>query len=96
MSALKESIVAWKAKLTETDPDAIHIGMSSCPLCLRHYNHDCAGCPIEEDTGLIWCGNTPYPDANEALTCWCEGTGSRKDFVKAAKKMIKYMEKLDG
>jgi len=73
--ALKASIAAWERKITETGPERINTGRSSCPLCILHLDATiphCTNCPIFQKTGRRYCAETPYVEASWALEGWRE------------------------
>lgn len=49
----------------------IKIGAKHCPLCKEFNNKNirdadkCINCPIAEDTGVLFCENTPYEDIED-------------------------------
>lgn len=70
LKAARESVAAWKDKLTETAPDCILIGVSVCPLCKLYFDNGCNGCPVKDFTGEEDCDGTPYHAAAKALAAW--------------------------
>jgi hypothetical protein len=60
-----------------------------CPLCREYLEGECKECPICEYAGETVCEGTPYYEAHEAFYGECE-----KDWRKAAKKEIKFLERV--
>lgn len=55
--ALEGSIAKWERIVNGTGVDKGH---ENCPLCREFYGHGCRGCPVQEHTGRMECGGTPY------------------------------------
>jgi len=70
LQALNKSIKHWerlsKAKSLEEVDVKIGVGPSECALCTLYFSR-CLGCPIEGDTGKIFCHDTPYDRIEEYL-----------------------------
>ena len=54
---IQESIAKWEAI---RDGKGVDQGHYNCPLCHEYYYRRCAGCPIQEHTGEMYCIDTPY------------------------------------
>lgn len=68
LTALKGSILKWEAIVAGTGTDD---GAANCPLCQLFHpspsseikrGHDCAGCPVQDATGLSHCEGSPYDE----------------------------------
>ena len=65
LEAIKGSIEKWR-KIVEEETE--NRGADDCPLCALFLNrrdlnnNPCAGCPINERTGQIFCRDTPCRD----------------------------------
>lgn len=76
LAALKSSIEAWERKLAATDPWAVELGPTACPLCHLFNTADtadgeyCQMCPVSISTGKAFCAGSPYPTAATALLLW--------------------------
>ena len=67
-----------------------------CALCLTFAGEKCAGCPIEEKTGVFGCYNTPYSLASMWWRLYRTESSAenRKGWKKAANAMIKFLRSL--
>lgn len=66
--ALETSIAHWQRYAEghgafEGRPEA-----SNCALCQKFFDNDCKGCPVASTTGHLFCLDTPFEDADKALT----------------------------
>ncbi len=71
LQALKDSIAKWEKNARAECLDNVRMGMLHCPLCKifngrGHRGNDCEGCPVREHTGVQYCYETPYWDADKA------------------------------
>lgn len=76
LEALKGSIAKWEGILVGTTEDH---GTDNCPLCQLFYCSGqayCIGCPVNDKTGLTFCGGSPYADFEE---CEVEFSGKIKN-----------------
>ena len=62
LKALRGSIKKWEGIVKGEVQDE---GAKNCPLCVEFYRPDCAGCPVQEETGQEDCADTPYSK-------WCD------------------------
>ena len=106
--ALKESIAHHKRNLAAENPEDVKIGPSHCALCELYNNYqneclynECLNCPVYENTGEIFCKDTPYEQLHEKLMLWKdninypEWSDFFKDmFRKAEQDEIKFLESL--
>lgn len=70
---LEMSATIWEAKASvarspDGDVDGIPVGITTCPLCVRHYSArdtgttSCATCPVYLRTRFSGCLRTPYQE----------------------------------
>ena len=60
---LKLSIEKWitiKNHIQEHNEELFDGAGGTCALCSKFSSHNCAGCPIREETGKPGCENSPY------------------------------------
>lgn len=69
IEATRASIAKWEKNRDESNPLAIRLGWSQCPLC-RLTNANCSKCPVRRISGESGCAQTPYRAASEALDYW--------------------------
>ena len=93
VEALEASIEHWEnLVLSNNFGEVVSISSYSCACCVKFNNDDskcaCKGCPIEEVTGEIFCGNTPY---SEAARMKNKFQPSHSNFVKAAQVELDFL-----
>ena len=95
-TALEKSIIHWEEVIIEDNPNAIELGHNACALCEMFWHEDCEGCPVKENTGMIFCRNTPHEDARLAVDLWeAEPTEQgKKAFRKAAVVELDFLKSL--
>ncbi|MCP4437550.1 MAG: hypothetical protein GY810_01240 [Aureispira sp.] len=60
VNKLERSIKHHKA--FKADPDNVELGSDTCPCCWSWISYSCAGCPISQYTGTLFCQETPFDE----------------------------------
>lgn len=70
--ALIASIEKWERNAEAETPEEYLIGTRDCALCALFWKGDCAGCPVSEASGELYCNGTPYLEADHAEKMWVQ------------------------
>lgn len=94
LEALKDSIAKWKKNCEVKSLDNVLLGSSTCPLCNLfnpsgdlYYEDKCVGCPVYENTGTMYCNNTPYEQIEDDDVDF-------DTFIELAHEEVKFLESL--
>ena len=60
LSALRSSIAKWEANAKVSSFSKAQIFNDTCALCELFYYENCSGCPVQEETGLPFCEDSPW------------------------------------
>lgn len=87
---IEESIPHWERMSTGTGFPREGPFWHQCPLCKEYIGEApnfCAGCPVREKTGQIFCMGTPYEQAYTAFLEEKEGPQSDRFKVHALREL---------
>ena len=98
LKALKGSIKKWELIVAG---DGVDNGNENCPLCVRFYSRQCAGCPVMEKTGESDCWDTPYMgewwdarEKDESMHALFPAVANTKSRIKAARAELRVLKSL--
>ena len=104
LKALKASIRKWRKNCNAKKPSNVRMGVNDCALCMQFVGNrtrwrndphlSCAGCPIMGNTGLVYCGGTPYEECEDNWNAWEEGYSDGGSFKASAIEMTRFLESL--
>ena len=101
IKALEESISVWEKKLSLVRNGVwrkVKFGPISCPLCRIYHRplSDCAGCPVDRDTGGRHCKGSPFIGVCAAIgRCWwCDSSTNVNALEAAVKNELEYLRDL--
>lgn len=103
LKPLKASIKHWEENLVAAKSGGvIKTGMWDCALCKVYFEEEggkkgweeCSMCPIQKDTGVIMCQNTPYHNVVGILRCKGDPHTKREKILEAVRAELGYLENL--